>query len=38
MFVPNPNNLPEVNHKENMDYAITDGNMTRDKYGRYCHK
>ena len=56
MFIPNPNNLPEVNHinsntydsraanlewvthKENMDYAITDGNMARDKYGRYCHK
>lgn len=56
MFIPNPNNLPEVNHinsnpsdpeasnlewvthKENLEYAFTNGNMTRDKHGKYCHK
>lgn len=56
IFIPNPNNLPQINHKdcnrgnnvpsnlewvtlkENLRYANTNGFMSRDKLGRFCHK
>ena len=56
LFIPNPDNLPEVNHKDsnrknnyyqnlewvsridNINYAFTNGFMTRDKLGRFTHK
>ena len=56
IFIPNPLNLPEVNHidnnrtnnsvdnlewitkKDNLAYAFSNGNMTRDSFGRFTHK
>ena len=56
IFIPNPLNLPEVNHidnnrtnnsvdnlewitrKDNLAYAFSNGNMTRDNLGRFTHK
>lgn len=56
IFIPNPLNLPEVNHidnnrtnnsvdnlewitkKDNLAYAFSNGNMTRDNFGRFTHK
>lgn len=31
-------NLEWVTRNENLDYAFTDGFMTRDKFGRFCNK
>ena len=56
LFIPNPDNLPEVNHLDNdrgnnksnnlewitridnIGYAITNGNMTRNELGQFIHK
>lgn len=56
LFIPNPNNLPEVNHLDNdrgnnkatnlewvsridnLNYAITNGNMKRNSLGQFTHK
>ena len=56
LFIPNPDNLPEVNHLDNdrgnnksnnlewitridnIGYAITNGNMTRNELGQCIHK
>lgn len=56
LFIPNPNNLPEVNHLDNdrgnnkatnlewisridnLNYAMTNGNMKRNSLGQFTHK
>lgn len=56
LFIPNPNNLPEVNHLDNnrgnnkainlewvsridnLNYAMINGNMTRNNLGQFAHK
>ena len=56
LFIPNPDNLPEVNDLDNdrgnnksnnlewitridnIGYAITNGNMTRNELGQFIHK
>ena len=56
LCIPNPNNFPEINHKDcdttnnsknnlewvdrktNLDYAFTNGNMTRNNKGQFTHK
>ena len=56
LFIPNPNNLPEVNHLDNdrgnnkatnlewvsridnLNYAMTNGNMKRNNLGQFTHK
>ena len=56
LFIPNPKNLPEVNHLDNnrgnnkainlewvsridnLNYAITNGNMARNNLGQFTHK
>ena len=31
-------NLEWMTHKDNLEYGFTNGNKTRDKFGRFTHK